>query len=340
MSGPGDVRIGPILVLSAVLTQLGVRPQRAFAQAGVDPRLFEDPDNRIGFEALGRLLEVCVALTGCPHFGLLLGERFDLKSFGPLGYLMRNCATVGAALRSLLLHLHLHDRGAAPLLLVPDASYVILGYSIYHHGMSADAQVYDAAIAIGYRIMTELCGAGWEVRRVQFSHSRPRHIAPYRRVFGPNLGFDAEVAGIVFDASWLDKAIEGADASLHEIIAKAILAAEANGPMSFGEQVQGVLHQMLLSGTASTEAVARLFGIHERTLRRRLEAEGLNLLQLTNQARFELAQQLLENTSLPVSEIATALRYQDPNAFSRAFRNWSKVSPTQWRARQWPRPDI
>ncbi len=82
------------------------------------------------------------------------------------------------------------------------------------------------------------------------------------------------------------------------------------------------------------EAVGRLFAIHERTLRRRLEKERKNLQQLVNEARFELAQQLLQNTCLSVSAIATALRYDDANAFSRAFRNWANLSPTQWRARQ------
>jgi AraC-like DNA-binding protein len=91
---------------------------------------------------------------------------------------------------------------------------------------------------------------------------------------------------------------------------------------------------MLLSGMATTEAIARLFAIHERTLRRRLEKDGKNLQQLINQTRFELAKQLLQNTNLPVSEIATTLRYDDPNAFSRAFRNWANISPTQWRTRQ------
>ncbi|MCW9078350.1 MAG: helix-turn-helix domain-containing protein [Gammaproteobacteria bacterium] len=42
----------------------------------------------------------------------------------------------------------------------------------------------------------------------------------------------------------------------------------------------------------------------------------------------------LQNTTLPVSEIAAALQYTDPNAFSRAFRSWAALSPKQWRARQ------
>ena len=113
-SGAGDVRIGPILGVPAALAARGVDAAMAFAQAGVDLRLFHDPDNRLVLESVGRLLATCATLTGCDHFGLLVGERFDLKGLGPIGELMRVSATVGDALRVLLRHLHLHDRGAAP----------------------------------------------------------------------------------------------------------------------------------------------------------------------------------------------------------------------------------
>jgi AraC-like DNA-binding protein len=47
-----------------------------------------------------------------------------------------------------------------------------------------------------------------------------------------------------------------------------------------------------------------------------------------------LARQLLDNTDLPISKIASALHYTDPNALFRAFRQWARLSPSQWRARQ------
>jgi AraC-like DNA-binding protein len=333
MSGRGEIRVGPVLAIPAVLTEFGVSPSRAFAQAGVDPRLFEDPDNRMPLEDLGNLFDTCVVLTDCRHFGLLVGQRFDLKNFGLLGLLLRTSATVGEALRDLLMHLHLHDRGAAPVLLAPYSSSVILGYSIYRHGIPAATQILDVAIAIGYGILAELCGPTWKPLRVQFAHSGSGSTEPYRRAFRSSVSFDAEVSGLAFTSSWLERPIEGADAALHDLVAKAIRDAEAGDPMSFADQVEGALPQMVLSGMASSEAIARLFAINERTLRRRLEAEGKSLQQLISQARFELAQQLLRNTGLSVAVIATALRYEDPNAFSRAFRNWAKLSPTQWRAR-------
>jgi len=334
MSAPGEVRIGPVMAIPAVLSDLGASPQRAFARAGVDLRLFDDPDRRIRVDDLGSLFETCVALTGCDHFGLLVGQRFGLNDLGPLGCLMRNSGTVGEAVRSLLRHLHLHDRGAAPVLLAPDRSCVMLGYSVYCHGTSALAQIQDAAVAIGYTILAELCGPAWKALRVQFSHGPPESSAAYQQVFRANVSFDAEVSGLVFASSWLERAVDDADETLHGIVAEAIREAEANAPTGFAEQVERVLPQMVLTGMTSSEAVARLFAVHERTLRRRLDADGQNLRRLVSQARFELAKQLLDNTRLGVSAIAAALKYDDPNAFSRAFRNWAKVSPTEWRAWQ------
>jgi len=330
-TAPGDVRIGPVAALPYVLSDLGVAPRRAFARAGVKLAVFRNPESRISFKALGALFAASEALTGCRHIGLLIGERFSLKDLGAVGYLMRNSPTVGDALRALLQYLYLHDRGAAPVLLKLEPSSVILGYSIYEQGIPATAQMYDAAITIAFRILQEIGGAAWRPLAVQLSHQRPDNVRPYRRLFGSSVRFDAEVSGIVFASSWLDHSIAGADPALHELINRTLTDNLGTMRVAFSEQVQGVLHQMVLSGSSSAKEVARLFGIHDRTVRKRLRAEKTSLHRLVSQTRFELAQQLLKYTRLPTSEIATALRYANLSAFSRAFKSWAKVSPRQYR---------
>lgn len=330
-SEPGDVRIGPVSALPAVLYELGVAPRRAFARAGVKLAAFRDPESRISFEALGRLFEAAEALTGCRHLGLLVGQRFTLANFGALGQLIRNSRTVGDGLRTLLRNLHLHDRGAAPVLLKPDSSSLILGYAIYKHGIPATTHLYDVAISIGCRILQEIGGPTWKPVAVQFAHWRPNDVRPYRRLFGPNVRFDAELSGIRFAASWLEHPVDGADFAKHEQISHALSIQLASHRITFSDQVLGVLHQMVLSGTSSAQDVALLFGIHERTLRKHLQAEQTSLHRLVSQTRFELAQQLLRYTKLPASEIAMELRYADLSTFSRAFKSWAKISPRQYR---------
>jgi AraC-like DNA-binding protein len=333
-SAAGEVRIGPVAAIPDVLRRLGATPSLPFGRAGVPLAAFSNPENRIAYEALGRLFSECSMATGCGHFGLLVGECFELNGLGAIGYVMRNSTTVGEALRALLLHLSLHDRGAVPILINLEASHVLLGYSIYRHGTPGAAHLYDVAVAIGYRALKEICGASWKPARVQLSHARPKDSRPYRRLFGPNVLFDAEVSGIAFAASWLDHAIAGADPNLRELVMQAINQTRANSTMSFAELVRSALHQMVLSGTSSAENVALLFGIHERTLRKRLTAERTSFHEIVSQTRFELAKQLLENTQLPLSEIASALRYADAAVFSRAFRGWARTKPSEWRNRR------
>lgn len=146
----------------------------------------------------------------------------------------------------------------------------MIGYSIHRHAMPATAQLHDAAIAIGFRILGELCGPAWTPLAVQLAHPCPTDKRPYRRMLGPNIQFDAGISGIAFSSSWLDKPIAGADPALRDVIWGVLTQDQPTKPFTFSETVQEVLQQMLLSGTSAAEDVAQLFGIHERTLRKRL----------------------------------------------------------------------
>ena len=327
----GDVRVGPLRPIPVLLAEHGLDPTQVLRRVGLRPRLFDDPSNLVSFPALGRLLDTCVKLTQCPHFGLMVGERFTLDSLGILGQLMRNSPTLRDALRLAIQHLELHDRGAVALTLDFGNSQAALGYSLFDGDTPAAEQILDGSTAIYYRMFRELCGRSWKPLKVQLSHRRPRTIGPLRRFFGPNLEFDSRISAVVFDARWLDHPIAGADPAAYSAIIDTIKAVEARERAPFATQVRRAIHAMLFSASASTVSLASLFNVHERTLRRRLEAEGETVRNLVSEVRQEIADHLLRHTSLPVSEIAAVLRYSDATVFSRAFRSRSHMSPSEWR---------
>jgi AraC-like DNA-binding protein len=327
----GSVRVGPLLSIPSILEEHGLDPSRVLAQVGLDARLFDNPENRVSFAALGRLLETCVELTRCRHFGLLIGQRFKLDSLGVLGELMSNCPTVRDALRLAALYLDLHDRGAVSLTLDLGEGKSALGYSLFEVKSPAAEQILDGAIAMQYLLLRDLCGPAWRPVLVQLSHSRPTNIGPLQKHFRADLEFDVHISGIVFESHWLDHRIEGADPAALAAITKAIESGRPQQAMPFLAQVRRALHAMMFTGSVSSANLARLFDLNERTLRRRLAEEGVTVRGLTNEARRELAHRLLRDTDLPVSEVAAVLRYSDVTVFARAFRGWSNMSPREWR---------
>ena len=84
-------------------------------------------------------------------------------------------------------------------------------------------------------------------------------------------------------------------------------------------------------GWLSVNEVAELAGASVRTLQRRLDASDCSFSSLVEQARSELASELLRSTSMPISEIAAELGYSNSANFSRAFKRCTGRSPTKFR---------
>lgn len=328
---PGEARIGPIASLPQVLKELGVSPRQVLQQAGIPHTIFNNPENRLSYDSFGRMLMVCIEMTGRADFGLLLGSCFTLESLGKLGELMRVSTTVRDALRVLILNLRFYDRFAFSFLLQLLPDKVLLGYSFEQPAVRSAPVFYDLVTAITFRILREVCGAAWKPTSVHLSHSQPDNTTPYRRVFGSNVRFDQEISGVLFDTSWLEQSLPGADVANWNRVNRDMQIEQSRLPLSFSEAVLTVLHQMLLTGKTAAGDIANLFGISERTLRHRLKNEGTSMQRLLANTRYRLARHLLLNTSLPVSKIATDLGFAEPAVFSRAFRNWSGTSPRQWR---------
>jgi len=335
----GSLRMAPLLVVPALLREMGVDPGPLIAEAGLDPPLFADPDNTIPFTDAGRFLALCASRTCCPHLGLLMGERQGLSALGTLGLMGRHAPDLGTALRRIILFLHVHDRGAVPSLRI-SGDRAMVGYTIYQSEVPATLQIYDAAVAIIYRLLQELAGPGWEASEVCLCHPLPADIGPYRRVYGARLRFGAEYYGVAFAAACLDRPLTGADPVVYRQTLEEISALSALDSGDLVGQIRRVLRRLLVGGAGQAETslaeVSKLFSIHPRTLNRRLRDQGTSFKALIDGLRYEMARQLLRDTRLPAAEIASALDYSEPAAFNRAFRRWSGMASLAWRAANAP----
>jgi AraC-like DNA-binding protein len=329
----GMVRAGPILALPAVLRSFGVEPHPLLAEFGLTESFFTDPENTLSMAMAGRLLGRCVERTGCEHFGLLVGQHAGASSLGALGYLMQSSSTVGEALTVFARDLDVQDQGGM-VWVESEGNLAILGYTLFDGEIESLDQIIACAIAIGTNILRSFFGSPWHPDQVLFAFSRPRRVAPYQRFFGVVPNFNTDRTGIVFQSRLLRAPIHSADLLLHKLMEERVHELKQISEDDLVEHVRRILRTMVTSSGCSVSAVADQIGMHRRALNRKLAVAGTTFRQMRNEARREIACQLLENTRTPVTDIATTLGYADPAGFTRAFQRWTGLTPTQWRKNQ------
>ncbi|OSP53590.1 AraC family transcriptional regulator [Pseudoruegeria sp. SK021] len=100
---------------------------------------------------------------------------------------------------------------------------------------------------------------------------------------------------------------------------------------SFAAALRAALRPYLADGYPALSQMAETFHMSERTLQRRLQKCGRSYSDVVQEARFDVAQQLLLDPSNRITDIALATGYENQQHFARAFRRFAGVSPTSFR---------
>lgn len=326
----GEVRVAPLCAIPELLRELAVAPGPLLKSFGLTEAFFRDPDNTILFKLAGRLLKACAQATGCAHFGLLLGQRGNASTLGAPGFLLRNAPDVVTALNDAIVNLDVHDRGATPFIEVGDET-TLLGYRIYQPGIDGEDQIGDTAVALIWNIMRGLCGTEWLPVEVHLRRDKPDDVGVYSHFFAAPLRFNARHNAVVFHTAWLSKPVQLADPMLRQHFLAHIQEMRRYLDLDFRDKVYQVLLLLVGAQRCTLEELAGHFSMHQRTLNRRLKDAGTSFRQLHNEARHQIARQLLSDTRSSVENVAALLGYSDATAFNRAFSQWEGVPPAKWR---------
>ena len=326
----GYVRVQPIMHIARTISELGADPERILAEAGIPADLFANPENAISLQAIGELLERCVAATGCEHFGLLLGAGAGANPLGLLGEILEQCADVGTAIAHFQQYFHVHDRGAIATRTV-EGRGASIGYMLFDATGPGAEQIYDGAIAIGMGLMRRLCGPKWKPTAVLLPRRQPRDMRPYEEVFACTPEFTAERAALIFPAGNLRRRIAGADRGKYALLAERLKTVARQNDLDFADQVRRVVRGLVAVRRCSLDEVAALFSMNRRRINRKLERQGTTFHQIAQEALCAQAERLMRDTDMALGEIAAVLNYAEASVFTRAFRGWLGMTPSEWR---------
>ena len=310
--------------VGSTLLEHGVRPGQLLKVVGLSADAILEPDTWIPRPLFLKLINTLVSMTGEPYVVLHIADRDPIEKLGVFGQAILNAHSLRQALsvageRTSLVQtgvrLCLHEQDSLARL-----SYAFVGPT------GENPEIYIQAVLAFLLKIPALTGMTIPVR-ISFTGERPRNTDELERVFGTDLCFRAECNELSFDQSFLDLPLQQ-NGSADLFLQEERIAQQSEE--LFVRSVRKTIAELMLRQTPTLEMIAKVHGLHKRTLERRLEQWGTTFEVLLDQFRRERALKMVRQNSRTITDIAFLLGYSDPSHFSRAFRRWTGRTPKEY----------
>jgi AraC-like DNA-binding protein len=317
-----------------VASELGGDGDALLRASGIDPAVLADGDCYISYRRVIHAAELAAAELGAPDFGLRMARVTGAGMLGPLSVAMYNAGTVRQAIAIAQRFFHFHNPSVILALARFDDACDFISIDVRMRRPPRLPQTFERGIATLHGFFGAVCGAAYKPREVRFAHAALSPLAVYRAVFGITPLFETPEAGVVLARNLIDAPLSGGNPQVrriaeHFLESVAPLAARVDDTLA--PLARQIIERLLRSGEFEQADVARAVGMHERTLQRRLKAEGTSFDALRDQARRDWAQRLLAQRNVPFAHIAEVLGYAEASAFTRASQRWFGASPREVR---------
>lgn len=180
-----------------------------------------------------------------------------------------------------------------------------------------------------------LTGYKMSLARVDCAYPRPHHASEYVFLYPGPVHFEQGQSALYFEASALATPIRQDKNSLGTFLSKApggwLFVSFAERLVS--QKVREALEKQL-ERSLSIETVACSLHTSVRSLTRHLATEGTTFQAIKDELRRDVAIQRLTQTDTPIAVIGTAVGFDDPTTFHRAFRKWTGSTPCAYRLRR------
>jgi AraC-like DNA-binding protein len=331
LNGMTQLARTPLLLLDYA-AGLGMDRDVLVKVAGLSQKDLADPDSRIRSASMLKLWRAVIDRHDDSALGVHIGSTIRATELGLVGYAMYHARDLHDALGSLARYGRIISE-AVQFKLVEDDEHAILIWQA-HPSLVALRHPVECGIAIVVSVAREITGSDLQPLQVELPSPRPELSADYRAVFRCPVLFDRSVGSVTFSRQQIELSTIASDTTLAGYLgdlAAITVKPLAERDVSAVSAVRHVLWSLLPSGRPDLWRTAAEMDINARTLQRRLGEEGSSFSRVLDDLRRDLANELLSDRKLAVSEVAFLLGYSEPSAFQRAFRRWYDDSPRRFR---------
>lgn len=288
-----------------------------------------DSEQNIPLDKAWLLLEKVAAASPGKTPGLCMARNVRWHNLGAFGRILANANTMEELLYRYLAYEQIFY-GEKLASIQREKDHIAL----YWQGLPSALPRVLSQLSIGvFAVCTKrLLPEKQTITEISFPQPANGEAAEYEEFFGCPVVFDAPAVRICLNSQVLNDTPHFDDNSkLEAPTESALKPIPANEKPMLNKITKDVL-ALLPEGKATVNSIASLMVVSPRTLQRRLGNYPGGLRGLVDDIRYDKAVAYLSDPSLSFSYIASQLGYSEQSAFNLAFRRWTDMTPSEWRA--------
>lgn len=309
----------------------GVDVDSLMRAAHLQPADLANPSVRFGVDQISHLWSLAVQWSGNPALGLEVDLASRFGNFDAVAHVMISSRDLASALDTLGQYLVLiSDATTYSRELDHGNSWVSLGHTGNTIAIPLQRSAYGMVILLA--MARWLTRSDVQVLAVDFGFKPPADLKPYHAAFACPLRFDQPRSRVLFHAKDMGALLPSRNQTMFDLHARYMqerLSVLVDAPAS--QRVRDEVARCLSQGEPLRHDIAAKLHISDRTLQRRLHAEGTSFQELLDEVRTELALKCLADERFSLQDIALSLGFVDDSNFYRACKRWLGVSPGQYR---------
>lgn len=265
--------------------------------------------------------------AGITNLGYMVGGEARIQGLGAFGRNLMRSLTLYDALCKIRSMFALYS-SAERLWWVQSGSNVVFLHRHLHETGSGRRDAQQCALLLMRDLVRLAAGPGWQPGVILVAPDQDTRAS--QETFETDDVRQGTYSGFVFPAEFLSRPFERFRGSADSD--RDPTAFEASAPATdFAGSVKQTIAALVRDSCCQLNVIAEALGTHPRTLQRNLSGSNIEFSKLLAEVRFETAVRLLDDDGRRIIDIAFELGYADSANFTRAFRQWTGVSPSDFR---------
>jgi AraC-like DNA-binding protein len=329
---PGTVAICFVIAALEAARDKAVNVDSILSEAGISPELLDKPHARIPAKQYGALWRLLATQLDDELFGQD-SRRMKSGTFAMICHAALSCDSLRQALERALRFFRLVLDDISGDLLVGNTEACL---QLVKRDQVQCIFGQECLLMLLHGLACWLVGKRIPIVRAEFSYAEPAHSIEYRSMYAANLEFQKAHTAIFFDRSFLALPIVQNRRSIKDFLRCAPdgILVKYKSTSGLAACVRRRLRRSVGNSFIELDAMAADLGLTSATFRRRLHAEGTSYRLVKDQVRRDLAVGYLSSSDRSTAEIGWDLGFSERSAFERAFRNWTGVTPGEFRRRR------